>query len=360
MLSFFQNRNIPVEFRDVPPTHLVDTTPFESSVYNAIKSNGFSVSPFKLIHCAAVHYQSRFRKLASLRWLNSFIELKTSLSNNNTNGLYLTDIESNEFQTRSSEVVAVGLCVFLFTKLLNINTNKISTIEGAGKRCDFSVIKNGMEIIFESKGRKQLNAINAAVNDIFYKKTNYSSQSKYGVISYLPRNNSSAKVIVVDPEFYDNEISRKDTILRLLIYYTKLSYLAGFWRLADLLNIRIKKLLEGSNINEFEDVSLDYRNIFKIGIGYEIRYQDIAMETYFNSMRGHGFYHKTDEKIYFLSLDKRLIEILERQRFEELLEYRCTSGSDVIIDVNRNNLFSVNTDGSVLCSMSEDEIPTTQ
>lgn len=360
MLSFFQNRNIPVEFRDVPPTHLVDTTPFESSVYNSIKSNGFSVSPFKLIHCAAVHYQSRFRKSGSLRWLNSFIELKTSLSNNNTNGLYLTDIESNEFQTRSSEVVAVGLSVFLITKLLNINTNRVCTIEGTGKRCDFSVIKNGTETIFESKGRKNSSAINTAINDIFNKKTNHSSQSKYGVVSYLPRNNSPAEVIVVDPEINDNEISRKDTILRLLIYYTKLSYLAGFYRLADLLNIRIEKILNGSNINEFENVSLDYQNIFKIGRGYEISYQDFSMVTFFPSKREHGFYHKIDNKIYFLSMDKRLIKILEQQRFDDLLEYRCTSESDVIIDVNQNNFFSVNTDGSVLCSMVEDEIPTSR
>lgn len=358
MLSFFQNRHIPVDFRDVPPTHLIDITPFESSVYNDMKSNGFSISPFKLVHCAALHYQSRFRKSTSLRWLNSFLELKTSLSNNNTNGLYLTDIESNEFQTRSSEVVAVGLSVFLFTKLLNINTNQISTIEGTAKRCDFSAIKNGMEIIFESKGRKYSSAINTAINDVFIKKRNHAIQSKYGVVSHLPRDNSRAEVIVVDPENNNNEIPRKDAIIRLLIHYTKLSFLAGFWRLSDLLNIRIEKLLAGSNIDEFENVSLDYQNIYKIGRGYEIRYQDISMVTFFPSMRDHGFHQKIDNQVYFLSLDKRLIELLEQQRFKDLMEYKCISEADDIIDINQHNFFSINTDGSVFSSMVEDDIPT--
>lgn len=358
MLAIFRKRPVPVEFRDIQPTHEIDTTPFESSVYNDIQSNGISISPFKIIHCATVHYQSRFRKSASLRWLNSFLELITSLSNNNTNGLYLTDIESNEFQTKSSEVVAVGLSVFLFMKLLNINSNRISAIESTGKRCDFSALKNGMEIIFESKGRKYSNAINTAIKEVFGKKSHHTSQSKYGVVSHLPRSISSANIIVVDPDSDDIEISRKDRIVRLLIHYTKQSYLAGFWRLADLLNIRVGKLLAGSNISEFENVSLDYQNIYKIGKGYEIRYQDIHMETFFPATREHGFYQKIDNQIYFLSLDKRLIELLEQQKFSDLLEYQCIFQADDIIDINQRNFFSINTDGSILSSIAEDDIPT--
>ena len=64
-------------------------------------------------------------------------------------------------------------------------------------RTDFSAIKNGMEIIFESKGRKYSGAINAAIKDVFTKKANHASQSKYGVVSHLPRNNLPAKIIII-------------------------------------------------------------------------------------------------------------------------------------------------------------------
>ena len=165
-------------------------------------------------------------------------------------------------------------------------------------------------------------------------------------------------ICLVDPENNNNEIPRKDAIIRLLIHYTKLSFLAGFWRLSDLLNIRIEKLLAGSNIDEFENVSLDYQNIYKIGRGYEIRYQDISMVTFFPSMRDHGFHQKIDNQVYFLSLDKRLIELLEQQRFKDLMEYKCISEADDIIDINQHNFFSINTDGSVFSSMVEDDIPT--
>ena len=357
MLTFFKNRQIPVEFRDVPPTNLIDQTPFQTSIYNQINSNGLSISPLKLIHCASIHYQGRFRKSVSLRWLHSLLELTTSLSNYRTDGLYLTDSESNEFQTRSSEVLAVGLGVFLATKLFQINNNRISVIEGTGKRCDFSAIKNGEEIIFETKGRKYKTDINSAVKDVFIKKRNYPINFKYGMISHFPRNNEAVRMVVIDPESHNSELNRNDMIVRLLIHYAKQSYIAGFWRLADLLNERVKKLLAGSNINEFENVPLDYQNIYKIGRGYEIRYQDFSLVTFFPAPKGHGFYQKIENKIFFFSMDKRLIHILEQQSFNDIIEYQCANFTDDIIRVNEGNFFSINKDGSVLSVMEEDEIP---
>lgn len=357
MLSFIRNRHIPVEFRNIPPDHLIDQTPFESSIYNQIHSNGFSISPFKLIHCASIHYQGRFRKSGSLRWLNSFLELKTSLSNENTDGLYLTDSESNELQTRSSEVLAVGLSVFLAAKLLQINNNKICITEGTGKRCDFSAIRNGIEIIFESKGRKDKNAINSAIKDVFEKKNNYPINFKYGMICHLPRNNEASSMIVVDPENQDYEITRNDMIIRLLIHYTKQAYLTGFWRFADLLNKRTEKLLAGSNISEFENVPLDYQDIYKIGRRYEIHYKDLSLEAFFSASKDHGFYQGIENKICFFSMDKRLIDILEQQRFDDILKYQYTDFTDDIININQRNFFSINKDGSVLSAMEETEIP---
>jgi hypothetical protein len=355
MLNFITNRHIPVEFREILPDHPIDATPFESSIYNNVKLDGISISPLKLIHYASVFYQSRFRKNISMRWLNSFLELKTSLSNGSSSELYLSDTESNEFQTRSSEVLSVGLSVFLMTTLLKINNNKISTIEGTGKRCDFSAIKNGTEIVFESKGRKNKDAINAAIKDVFSKKINHSTQFKYGIISNLPRNTESASMVVVDPKTQENEYTRDKLIIRLLIHYTKQAYLAGFYRLADLLNIRIQKLLNGSNLSQYEEIPLDYKNIYKIGKAYEISYKDFSLVTFFPSSRELGINQIIDDNVFFLSIDKDLIKLLEQQRFNDILEYQCPAYSDNIIETNQRNYFSINMDGSVLSFMALDE-----
>jgi hypothetical protein len=140
MFNLFRKRNIPVAFTDYPG-HLVDTSLFDSSRHASIATSGMSKSPLNIIHSAAVHYQGRFRKWKSMRYLNSFIDIVTSVDEFKDGKLYLTDHESNEFQTRSSEVIAVGICIELTSELFNINKNRIDIIESTGKRCDFKFVK---------------------------------------------------------------------------------------------------------------------------------------------------------------------------------------------------------------------------
>ena len=286
-MDIFRKRNIPVIFTDYPE-HNVDISLFDRSKYNQIRQYGLSKSPLNIIHSSAIHYQGRFRKSKSMRLLNAFLDIFTSVGEYGDGKLYFNDIESNEFQAKSSEVIAVGLCIEIMSELFNINKNLIYLIEDVKKRCDFRFIKNSLEYIIESKGRK--GSTTQAINDIFMKKQNYSSSfPKYGVISSLPRDGHCTSVNVIDPAFEPRRISREERIQKMLSYYSRLSYTTGFWRMGDLLSERALAIGKGAPLEQFDGKELEYDNIIKIGNAIEIRVGDFRSQVFFPKGDGFGF-----------------------------------------------------------------------
>jgi|GEM_PF-3314438 len=355
-MYIFSRKSVPTEFRDIEPNHSVNTSLFNTTHYDEINEEGLKVSLFKIMHSAAVHYQTRFRKIKPARFLNAFLDTISSYApKSGGNKLYLDDSQSSELQAQSTEVLGVGLSISLVSKLFRINKNRISVIEGSGKRCDFTFEKNNVEYLLESKGRKRKSSIKSAIDDIFQKKQQYPHSRKYGVVSYLPRNQNPVSLVVVDPENEKSNLDRKDLILRLLKYYSREAILAGFWRLSSLLNSRIEALEEGISISEFEDVPLDYQGVAKIGTGYNIMINPLSIETFFNPNKDIGFRHETENKRYFFALDSKLIQILEQQNYSSLLNYPENISLNGIYSIG-NNQFSLNTDGSVLACVDNNEI----
>lgn len=355
MISLITKRKVAVRFKDYPPNNNIDETLFDHNSYQLLSGNGLSISPLKLIHCAAVHYQGRYKKSPSKRFLNAFIELHQAFSNQKQRKDFtLNNTESNELQVTSTEVIAVGLCVALSRVLFNIKLNRITPIEGTGKRCDLKFVKNGIEYIFESKGRKQSNNISSAISDIFDKKVRY-PQPKYGFVSYLPRNGEGACVTVVDPDVEVVIPDRPHIVLKLLIYYSRQSLLAGFWELSRSLNDRIEALKRGDTLELFENQPLDSVSIFDFGIEYKVTYGEMEFQTFFGKDH-YGFYKELDQHIAFISMDKKLITILKTQNYSKLLEYHLHETPDHVFDERSKNCFSINNDGSFLCIVNKEEL----
>lgn len=347
MVHLFRNAKVSVTFQDYPPNNSLDRSLFDQPAYNRILSDGIELSPVKIIHCSAVHYQSRYRNSPSQRFLNAFFEAKQSFHSNSSDRLLrLRNGQSAELRKSSSEVLAVGLCTALSRELFDIPLNRILVIEHAGKRADFVFEKNSRKYILESKGREHLNQVGAAVKDVFLKKAATPAGAKYGFVSHLPRNGDPVSTLVVDPEFTPQDSTREDLIIRLLGYYAKATRLIGFWRLANLLNARIDRLISGAAISDLEGVALDYENVFKIGRGYTISYRDLRIETFFPAQERIGFRDEVDNRIAFFSIDRTLLEILESQDFDRLLEYRFAVQSSSQIETNLGD-FSANDDGTV-------------
>lgn len=342
-MNLFRKRTIPVNFTDYP-SNLVDTSLFDTIGHADLTRLGLKKSPLNLIHSAAIHYNGRFRNSKSLRFINAFIDIFSSIGEYYDGKLYLNNTESNEFQKSSSEVIAVGICIETTSELFNINKNRIDLIEGTKKRCDFRFIKGGYEYIIESKGRK--GRTSQAINDIFAKKQHYPSTSpKYGVVSSLPRNGQHASVTVVDPEFEPRPVSREETIKRLLSYYSKLSYLAGFWRMGDLLAERVAALDRGTPVADLDGKELDYGNIIKFGNGIDIKVGDFRSQVFFPKDTSMGFRKVIENKTAFFPMEQGLVEILSSQNFSLLEEYRMPSAEDI---ESEGNYFSLSNDGSIL------------
>ena len=348
-MNYFRDKTINVEFRDILPNHIIEANLFEHNIYHDILSNGLQISPLKVIHSASVHYQGRYRKSPALRFLNALLELLPSfLSLPEDTNFYLNNLESSEFQTQSSEVLGVGLCISLTSKLFGINKNRISTIDDTNKRCDFTFEKNNIEYFIESKGRKDTNNIRPAINDTFLKKLSYNNGSKYGIISFLPRNLTPVSIIMVDPDSTEILINRNDLILKLLKYYARQSLLAGFWRLAQVLNQRVESIQQGVSISQLENRSVDYKNIAKLGRGYTISIENTDLETFFNADSRVGFRSIINDKQLFYALDKNIIDILETQNYEALINYSYRNGEEQTLIVDETNYFSLNNDGTIL------------
>lgn len=349
MMHLIRRRLVPVSFRNIAPTHIINITPFDQNKYDELRNDGLRISPLGVIHSASVHYQGRYRNSPSLRFCNAFIDLFAALSPNNFNhNLCLNDTESSEFQTRSSEVVAVGLCVNLAAKLFNINYNRIILIETTGKRCDFHLHKDGNIYLLESKGRKHYSNINSAIDDVFTKKQVNQVNPQYGIISHLPRDGSPASIIVVDPENEYVKIGIEEQVADLLTYYAKYASLAGYWRLANLLYQRVDAIRSNVPLSEFNKVPLDFENVYKLGNSYTITYGDIHFDFFRAKDSSIGFSSEYNNIAFFFALDRGLINLLVQQRFDDLLHYELQTGEFSNNFNNIEDLYNINMDGTIL------------
>jgi len=349
--KLFSQRNIPVNFLDCHGS-TIDRSLFDQAQYRTIRQHGIKLSPINIIHYASVHYIGRFRNNVSMRFINSFIDIVSSIGISSDGGLYLLSDENNELQARSSEVLAVGICIGLSSKIFSINKNRIGLIDGPGKRCDFYFIKDNQQYYIESKGRK--GSITTAIQDIFLKKANHDQHSpKYGIISQLPRSTERVNVTVVDPEFVPEEMSTNEQIRRLLVHYKKIAYLSGFWRLGELLTERHNAISDGIDYTELNEKALDYQNVLKMGIGIEVNIGGVRSEVFFPRGNRYGFRKQVGDLFSLFLMERELIEILERQDFKRLIEYEL---KEETIGTEDGAAFSVLNDGSLFSFMPVEQV----
>jgi len=340
--KLFSKKILEVEVRDIG-TNIVDRSLFDANEFNNILANGLEIRGIQLIHHSLIHYSTKFRNSNTARVVNAFLDIFHNIDITQSNQLVLNSDEGSEFQSKSTEVIAVGLSIFLTTKLFKIKRNQINSIEVSGKRCDFRFEKSNLEYLIESKGRK--GSISEAISDIFLKKTNSAVNSpKYGVISKLPRDGNPAKIVIIDPPYEASGITKKIIIQNLLYYYSNLTRLSGFWRLSDLLLKRYDDIKNSVFLESFDNVHLELGNVYKFGEVKNIKIENLEFEYFFSYGDNKGFNLEKDEMSVNISIDKKLLNILIEQDFDKLIEYKLNSNTLRY----ENKIISVNDDGSLL------------
>lgn len=352
--KWWESRLVHVKFIDYPPSNIIDKSLFEPKAYSKISNVGLSISPLKMIHAASVHYSGRFRTSMSMRFISAFVDVSNSVEPFSHDGrLYFNESESNEFQAKSTEIISVGLSIALSADLFGVNRNRIGLIEGSGKRCDFYFIKNGLEYLIESKGRK--GHTGSATKDIFEKKEQSPAISpKYGFISKIPRGDKATTIDVIDPVFTPKQISRDELIRRLLIHYANISALAGFWRLSELLEKRVYAINMGREIESLDGLEIDYENILKFGGVVHIS----AGGRNFFSFDSQNLSSQKKRAVFarlfkgskaVLYMEESLIKILSIQDYQSLITYELQVSEFEEPDI------SFSTDGSILKITPRDE-----
>ncbi|MDQ0300540.1 hypothetical protein J2S78_003008 [Salibacterium salarium] len=333
-----------------------DTTLFVKKVYKEVKSRGLMLTDLNLIHCAMIHYQSRFKTDISKRFQYTYLTIEPSLLKDKKY-FYFDDGEKSELQTQSSEVIGVGFAIALFQKLFDVNFNCINEIINTGKRCDFEIYYKGKKIIAESKGRK--GNLNQAANEITNQKTAHTTTvPKYGAISIIGRDANPTKIEVVDPPSEMDNISRYERILSLLIYYTKVAQLSGYSQLASILNVRINEITKNnSKIDYYELKEIEYKNDLDES-GYEIftNIGEYKFCTFFHSYNNNGFkFRVRDDLQLFFGMDENIKKYLEDQNFEALLNFNGKYN----INFELTHI-SIHNDGTSLILIDDEEIEKSQ
>ena len=177
--------------------------------------------------------------------------------------------------------------------------------------CYLESIKDGERFIIEAKGRKT--NINGAKDEIHAQKNSYPDLVKYGVVSHIPRNGEPSRLFVTDPEVELPPADRDYKIISILNHYSKIARLGGFYRLSEKLNDRIDDIIEANGVTgQFNHVSLDYGNVFKLGRAIEFSFPDMAFSSFFSPNMEVGF--KTilkNNKMLVFGMDRKVIELLE-------------------------------------------------
>jgi hypothetical protein len=159
---------------------------------------------------------------------------------------------------------------------------------------------------------------------------------------------------VVDPKYTAREVSRENSIEALLRYYGHVAYLAGFWRMGDLLSNRAEKIKLGTSLADLERKDLDYENVLKFGGSIGIRVGNFTSRIFFPKGDDFGFRHDMDGYQAFFAMEERLVEILTRQDYEALQEYNVPVKEDIEAD---RSFLSVANDGSILMLAPNDLLP---
>lgn len=349
-------KKVDVNFLNEPTSVLprvIDISQFNQNAYNEIRTRGHYLTDLNLIHCASIHYQSRFNNNISRRFRYTFDTIEPSLLDRRTH-FYFDDFEEAELQKISSEVIGVGFAISLFKKLLDVNFNCFIRIppKGNGKRCDFEILKNSSTFILESKGRK--NGLNAAKNQIYDQKSNsVGCSAKYGCISMIKRNNTPVSIYIVDPPENSNNKLKDDRIIDLLIYYTKVIQLCGFYNLAKHLNSRIANIeIDKQAIARYNNSRIEYKNIVKAGRELEINLNGNIRFKTFNANNFEVGFKKIirlegNEYLLLFGIDSDLLEIIEKQDYDSLLEYNYTKHLEKSYDMIDSDV-SIHDDGTLL------------
>lgn len=317
MLDLFRKRELPVAFLE-DATHRLDRSLFRGGVESELASNGLQLSPANIILAAAVHYHGRNGPKKSFKnLLDAWCEVAPSILRGGFS-LGLSGHETNEFQAKSSEVIAVGIGLCAAKELFGVSYSDISPIVGSGKRCDFEFTKNYLAYTLETKGRKYSGQIKHAVSDVYKKKENYTG-AKYGFVSHLPRDGSSCSLKVVDPEFEPREVSNLNRVITRLNHYAKAASLSGFWRLSELLVERAKLIDKIGTLEEFNEKPLDFGNVEKLGIGFRLRASSWDSAFFISKADNKALRVEKDTLTLTFGLQENLMEVLERQDYDKLL-----------------------------------------
>ncbi len=301
----------------------VESKHFNPNTYNRVKTNGIFLTDLSLVHYASIHFQSRFENSFPRRFRHTFDTIEPSIVKNKR-AFCFDDCEEAELQKSSSEVIGVGFSSHLMHDLFDVNVNRINRIPNMGKkkRCDYEILKNSVKYIYESKGRK--GSINRAKKEIINQKSSYPDCIKYGIISHIPRDGvTPVEIYVVDPNIRLPKFNKNDEVVTLLRHYSRCARLAGFYRLSEKLNERIRKILASNiGIEEFNKKELDYQNVIKHGYGRTFRYFGDQFEFFHAPNMDIGFKYESEKGYCVFSMEKNILEILDEQDYDKLLNYR--------------------------------------
>ncbi len=349
-------KNVQVNFLNEPtsnPPRMIDISHFNQNIYNEIRQRGHFLTDLNLIHCASIHYQSRFQTNISRRFRYTLDTIEPSLLDGRTH-FHFNNFEEAELQKISSEVIGVGFAVSLFQKLIDVNFNCFIRIppSGSSKRCDFEIYKHGNTFIMESKGRK--NGLNSAKREIYSQKASRTGcLVKYGCIATIKRNRTPVYLTVVDPPEISVPKRKEDRILDLLIYYTKVLQLCGFYNLANHLNKRVADISDNRHmIEEYNNSSIEYKNVIKAGREAEIFLSGNApFKTFITNNLEVGFKKtikfKGNEYLLLFGIDSELLDIIEMQNYDSLLSYNYTRDIQQYDSLYGTNA-SIHNDGTFL------------
>lgn len=344
------NINPTLKYIEVDFDSSVNTSSFNQNSYNQITNSGLELNEISLIHYASIHYQSKFNNSLARRFKYTLDTIEPSLVNPTSGKFYFSGNEESELQRITSEVIGVGFALSLMHRLLDVKFNNFNRIpiSGRGKRCDFEIIKDGERFIIEAKGRKT--NINGAKDEIHAQKNSYPDLVKYGVVSHIPRNGEPSRLFVTDPEVELPPADRDYKIISILNHYSKIARLGGFYRLSEKLNDRIDDIIEAKGVTgQFNHVSLDYGNVFKLGRAIEFSFPDMAFSSFFSTNMEVGF--KTilkNNKMLVFGMDRKVIELLEGQDYDGLLEYEFRNIHGDEYSILDNGTFLIRTDSEAI------------
>ncbi len=289
---------------DVPPRHLYS-------------------SDFEYLHSRMPHWRSLFE---------DFLQL-------DNNRIIVNNSIIDTFRSHLSEFVGVGVGLYYSTKILNINLNKFSKIPSPStiiKRLDYRAINNSKVYEIETKGTTYKSNINACVVDCLKKKRSSVSGAtlRFGAITLLMRENNkgSSKLVICDDPETNNKASFEDNVNNILNHYAFiLSFILNtiiYNRFANNINRKNRKLNALRNILPKNKFNVGYKFSGKTYFGgffdRRLIFENIKKYVYFEK-NVIGDFEELTKKVgrikYFLGVDERVIDLINSERFEELLNY---------------------------------------